>query len=641
MRTAFQTRNRDACQRASKAKPVVDHSLIRRENPILRLQRTVGNQATMRLLRSQQATPLSNKEQSPVRKLTISNPADKYEQEAERVLQQVMQMPAAVKGRDSAGVQLKATGSESTSGTEAPPIVEEVLCSPGHPLDAQTRAFMEPRFGYDFSGVRVHTDEKAAESAGAVRAKAYTVGNNVVFGPGEFAPGTHQGQRLLGHELTHVVQQGRLPVNVAQVQRQPAGQTQDTKEKAIKDHEDQQRNVSTLLDEARKFSKYPDMPEAADNLYLNTLELLDNQKMGLIVMTPAHYSTAQNPVYFDQTVKYPDVGGNYPDQSGLSDPRVISPQHAGARGETLSQPVQQPTSISTMPPKVEKDPITKEPVTPPSKARAKTPPVIAWTAADVRLYLDRTPISQAELRNIFVHEGQHVADWSYLKSAKLNDWKSMLELYKSEFRAFWFQPPIGRTCRDCPALDTPFPDPDPIKTSTQQKTVTVKAGRQCTACPPPPTGTNDVDLSQLTKMKNERQQSIFWNLITQYPKNEFDCFYVCNKDFRDAVNDFDMPGGENAANSMRLMDFRLELQKLIPDMTGAEVKNTNFVTAVKALDAIDWAFLTNKKLSDPLWQLIHGFAPKPIYEALKAVAAKKNPTKDAPTAIDNAVKKLK
>src|SRR5215207_8793318 len=89
-----------------------------------------------------------------------------------------------------------------------PPIVHEVLRVPGQPLDAGTRAFMEPRFGHDFSRVRVHTDAWAAESARAVDALAYTVGRDVVFGAGQHAPGTVAGTRLLAHELTHVVQQG-------------------------------------------------------------------------------------------------------------------------------------------------------------------------------------------------------------------------------------------------------------------------------------------------------------------------------------------------------------------------------------------------------------------------------------------------
>ncbi|NJD75638.1 MAG: DUF4157 domain-containing protein [Candidatus Methanoperedens sp.] len=101
--------------------------------------------------------------------------------------------------------------------TNAPPIVHDVLRSPGKPLDNEVRRFMEPRFGHDFSRVRVHTDEKAVESARAVNALAYTVGRDVVFGAGQFAPGTEATRKLLAHELTHVVQQERQ--NNLQLQR--------------------------------------------------------------------------------------------------------------------------------------------------------------------------------------------------------------------------------------------------------------------------------------------------------------------------------------------------------------------------------------------------------------------------------------
>jgi hypothetical protein len=95
----------------------------------------------------------------------------------------------------------------ATPTNTAPPIVHDVLSSPGQPLDTETRAFMESRFGRDFSQVRVHTDGRAAESAQSVNALAYTVGENVVFGAGQYTPTTTQGKKLLAHELTHVVQQ--------------------------------------------------------------------------------------------------------------------------------------------------------------------------------------------------------------------------------------------------------------------------------------------------------------------------------------------------------------------------------------------------------------------------------------------------
>ncbi len=95
-----------------------------------------------------------------------------------------------------------------------PPIVNDVLASPGQPMDASTRGFMEGRFGHDFSGVRIHADSRAEESAQAVSAKAYTVGQDVVFGQGHYAPATSEGKRLFAHELAHVVQQGQAGNNL-------------------------------------------------------------------------------------------------------------------------------------------------------------------------------------------------------------------------------------------------------------------------------------------------------------------------------------------------------------------------------------------------------------------------------------------
>jgi Domain of unknown function (DUF4157) len=89
----------------------------------------------------------------------------------------------------------------------APPIVDDVLAESGQPLDSATREFMETRFGYDFGRVRIHTDTKAAESTRAVNAHAYTVGDDVVFGAGRYVPSTAEGQKLIAHELAHVVQQ--------------------------------------------------------------------------------------------------------------------------------------------------------------------------------------------------------------------------------------------------------------------------------------------------------------------------------------------------------------------------------------------------------------------------------------------------
>lgn len=94
-----------------------------------------------------------------------------------------------------------------TAGRPAPALLAAALSSEGQPLDRETRTAVEPALGHDFSQVRVHSDGRAAESAQALSARAYTVGRDVVFGAGEYQPDTGEGRRLLAHELAHVAQQ--------------------------------------------------------------------------------------------------------------------------------------------------------------------------------------------------------------------------------------------------------------------------------------------------------------------------------------------------------------------------------------------------------------------------------------------------
>lgn len=215
-----------------------------REN-LAALQNAYGNQALLRMRRSPIANPMqggilqrkcacgnsagssgscaecqSKQEGILQTKLQISEPGDRYEQEADRVAEQVMQMPDPFFQRqiesvnENAKIVQRKTMPEATplisdqSFSEVPPIVQEALKSPSQPLDAETRTFMEPRFGQDFSRVRVYTNGNATSGAQALRARAFTIGDNIVFGAGEYAPTSPEGKRLIAHELTHVVQQG-------------------------------------------------------------------------------------------------------------------------------------------------------------------------------------------------------------------------------------------------------------------------------------------------------------------------------------------------------------------------------------------------------------------------------------------------
>jgi len=168
------------------------------------MQQTLGNQTVQRMASACPAFPSAcptggTCHTCPTQiqtELKTSEPRDLYEQDAERVIRQPVVLTPP-----------KPFDHLSSNISEVPPIVHEVLCSPGQPLDPEIREFMGPKFGRDFSSVRVHSDEKAAMSAQAVKAFAYTVGHNVVFGENRYDPNTKEGRWLLAHELAHTVQQ--------------------------------------------------------------------------------------------------------------------------------------------------------------------------------------------------------------------------------------------------------------------------------------------------------------------------------------------------------------------------------------------------------------------------------------------------
>jgi Domain of unknown function (DUF4157) len=197
---------------------------------ILFLQRTIGNQAVQRLLKSGMIQA----------KLRIGQPGEIYEQEADRVTDEVMRMPepslqrqAEEEEEEEALLQPKLeTNAEhpiqgqaekeeeeeevlQTKGRtgHCPEVTPELehriqsLRGGGQPLPKSVRTFFEPRFGYDFRNVRIYRDSRAADTARAVNARAFTVERDVVFGAGQYVPKSSESSQLLAHELTHIVQQ--------------------------------------------------------------------------------------------------------------------------------------------------------------------------------------------------------------------------------------------------------------------------------------------------------------------------------------------------------------------------------------------------------------------------------------------------
>lgn len=189
----------------------------------------------------------------------------------------------------------------SPASAAAPDVVHEALRSPGQPLDASTRSLMESRFGQDFSSVRVHTDTLASESAEAVSAHAYTLDRHILFGPGQYAPETTSGQRLLAHELTHVLQQtaaSGAPIADAQAEHeaeqnsrrfvagQPgraasaarAGQLQRDEKKGTETEVKGERSVTKEGKEKFGFEAEVSVP-LTNRLHLGSFSFLDNLKL--------------------------------------------------------------------------------------------------------------------------------------------------------------------------------------------------------------------------------------------------------------------------------------------------------------------------------------------------------------------------
>lgn len=147
-------------------------------------------------------------------KLKVSAPGDIYEQEADRVSEQL----TSARGR----LRTTSAGASDAAEISAPPVVNEALRSSGRPLDASARSLMESRFGQDFGRVRIHTDAHADLSNVALRARAFTYGRDIFFRRGEYNPSGVEGRRLLAHELTHTLQQG-ASLSPQRIQMQHAG----------------------------------------------------------------------------------------------------------------------------------------------------------------------------------------------------------------------------------------------------------------------------------------------------------------------------------------------------------------------------------------------------------------------------------
>ncbi len=288
------------------------------QSPLTRHHRNIGNQAVQRLMESQAIQA----------KLTIGRPNDKYEQEADRVADQVMRMPegSLVNGHSSL-VQRQSTCPECMEEEEGAvrtkPLAEQItpliqrqsapeeeeeeegfiqtrgeggstpevtsgiesriqsLTGGGQPLQKSTRDFFEPRFGADFNQVRVHTDTRAAQIARSIHAQAFTTKNNIVFNKNKYSSGTSAGKHLLAHELAHVVQQGKAGPGNNDCKRKTVGNRLTKDSPGLKQRVSLSPQIqlyaSRICD--RPSTQFPDFPDT----YISQIDL--------DLTSPNHYVT--------------------------------------------------------------------------------------------------------------------------------------------------------------------------------------------------------------------------------------------------------------------------------------------------------------------------------------------------------------
>ncbi|MDH5408246.1 MAG: DUF4157 domain-containing protein [Gammaproteobacteria bacterium] len=153
-------------------------------------------------------------------KLSINQPGDRYEQEADHVADQIMRIPTSsvtesLIDQQSPVIQRKQNETQSGGSRQRSSSFDGISNSGDH-MTASNRAFFEPRFGKDFSEVRIHDNAQANMMADQINARAFTFGSDIVFSQGQYQPDTQSGQRLLAHELTHVVQQQGMNQNKIQ-----------------------------------------------------------------------------------------------------------------------------------------------------------------------------------------------------------------------------------------------------------------------------------------------------------------------------------------------------------------------------------------------------------------------------------------
>jgi Domain of unknown function (DUF4157) len=420
-------------------------------------------------------------------------------------------------------------------------------------------------------------------------------------------PGTAGGRGLISEMHANAAAAGRSAVEDKKYQD------------ALTAHQVQQRRVNDLL---KGFAAVPASPtkdqsnpdtkaHAYSTSFLkNTVEWIEKKIIPLYVLTPTHYSDV---VYFDDKVAYPDIGGTYdPDlNKQAQDPNVV--------------PVGNPTELGEA--HIFRDEYNK------SKPMSAASHIYLFVGRDEQLTMER-------LAATLEHEVQHIADFSPTVPAVAGqlDLNSVKQLYETEFRAYWLEAPVPElTCVNFPSgpLCQPAAGPpqaappglSPPKTYGVHSFASASPASGAPAKPAPITvkgadvkgscqlcGPNLQQTEVTSDFNNQRQQDIFVQLLS-YSKDQFDCYYVCSREFRDwvhrdpAIGGKGVVAGQNVVNSVRIEELLENVRTCSRTLSAGDPKLAAVEDAARQLDAVDRAFLKDRAQAKPFWDVLNDRLP--------------------------------
>jgi hypothetical protein len=554
------------------------------------------------------------------------------------------------KGKASGDGAQRKSRDGAAAGEHDAAAVKEQLGS-GQSLDGGVASRMSAAFGYDFSGVRVHTDAKAGELSGQLNARAFTIGRDVAFAGGEYKPGTLIGDALIAHELAHVVQQGGGNAGPQtkdaslgddsnlerDADRSAVGAVVAAWTGAKKGLAEISVNAMPRLKSSLKLQKFSncnchkqapeseaikqkvqaDPPgfqqavEAHRAQQRHVRELLEGARAVPRGEASPPFAVLQNSIEWIEKKKFKlkiltpthDATSRKKKQVAYFDDRVDYPTIDGTYDPTGASD----TGVVYR----EENLLGEAPPVPPS-ARS------SMRFTTIPLFLSQEPVPMEELSGSIMHETQHMADRIEPVPRPITGVNEVERLYQTEFHSYWVQRPLeelepfpgghyvpksaserGRVEVPGFASNKPGQDFGSDQAAATNLTVegsNVKEKGDCKRVFP---DCNPEGKKQTTKFRNQKQQKIFEQLINNYGSDLFDCSYVCSGAFKTMVDRMTGPIGVNLVNSLRIDALLDDVDACDPKMDVTNPRLDRIVAEVENLDDLEKEFLRGGLASFP------------------------------------------